>query len=104
MIISGTFGNNDIEIHFSFGIGNSINAGVARYRITLDGAELQETRVRVPTFSVGSPGHLMYMGPISAGDHVIKAQWWEDTGTAQNRASGADPVEHRQLLVKEYKS
>jgi hypothetical protein len=101
MILTGTFGDNDIEIHFSFGAGNSSANGIGVFRIAMDGVAITaQTKIRTPVASLGPAGHLTFIGEVSAGEHVITGQWKTEVGTQQSRA--ATGVEHRQLTVKEY--
>lgn len=105
MIITGTFGQDDIlEVHFAAGVGHASNNGVTQHRLTVDGSVVvPATKTRTPALSVGPAMSLLYITEIDAGTHVIKAQWAAEAGTARNRAASGTLAEHRQLLVKGYK-
>ena len=100
MIITGTFDKDDIlEVHYSVGVGHSINLGVTEFAIAIDGSLVTtEPGVRTPNVSVGPSNHLHYMAKMTAGVKVISGKWRTTTGgTSHNRATS---LEHRQLSVK----
>ncbi|KKM64579.1 hypothetical protein LCGC14_1499940, partial [marine sediment metagenome] len=104
MIWTGTFSGGPVEIVFSAGVGYSVNQGDGLYRITIDGNEVGGVAyLRTPIASAGPAMHLQAMQVLSAGQHVIAGEWWDQSGgTLHNRA--ASQIEHRSIVIKEFAS